>query len=93
MKELFLTSQFKKDFKRLKNNPLRANKIIDVLEKLQKGEPLGKELKAHELKGNYKNHMECHVENDVLLIWHNKEENTITAVRTGSHSELFGKKK
>ncbi|MCQ2191847.1 MAG: type II toxin-antitoxin system YafQ family toxin [Paludibacteraceae bacterium] len=61
MKELFYTSQFKKDFKKLKNNPERAAKIVKVLEMLQNGETLGPELKAHELKGNYKNHMECHV--------------------------------
>lgn len=34
--------------------------------------------------------MECHVENDVLLIWFDKEHDIIKAVRTGSHSELFG---
>lgn len=90
MKELFYTSQFKKDFKKLKNNPERAARIVKVLEMLQNGETLGPELKAHELKGNYKNHMECHVENDVLLIWFDKEAGIIKAVRTGSHSELFG---
>ena len=90
MKKLFYTSQFKKDFKKLKNNPERAAKIVQVLEKLQNGEPLAPELRALELKGNYKNHMECHVENDVLLIWFDKEHDIIKAVRTGSHSELFG---
>lgn len=93
MKELYYTGQFKKDFKRLKNQPERAAKIIKVLECLQNDEPLGKEFKVHELKGIYKNHMECHVENDVLLIWFDKDENLIKAVRTGSHSELFGKSK
>ena len=34
MKKLFYTSQFKKDFKKLKNNPERAAKIVQVLEKL-----------------------------------------------------------
>lgn len=35
MKELYYTGQFKKDFKRLKNQPERAAKIIKVLECLQ----------------------------------------------------------
>ncbi len=93
MKELFITSQFKKDFKKLKGNPELAKKIMNILEALQKGKSVPIEMKPHELKGNYKNFMECHIENDVLLIWYDKEENIIKAVRTGSHSELFGKKK
>lgn len=90
MKKLFYTSQFKKDFKKLKNNPERAARIAKVLEMLQNEVSLGPELRAHELKGNYKNHMECHVENDVLLIWFDKESDVIKAIRAGSHSELFG---
>lgn len=35
--------------------------------------------------------MECHVENDTLLIWFDKENGIIELVRLGSHSELFGK--
>ena len=38
-----------------------------------------------------KNYMECHIENDTLLIWFDKNNNTIELVRLGSHSELFGK--
>lgn len=35
--------------------------------------------------------MECHVENDSLLIWYDKKKNVVELVRLGSHSELFGK--
>ena len=35
--------------------------------------------------------MECHMENDFLLIWFDKETDTIKQVRLGSHSELFKK--
>lgn len=35
--------------------------------------------------------MECHIENDTLLIWYDKEQNVVELVRLGSHSELFGK--
>lgn len=66
---------------------------MSILELLQKGESVPVEMKPHELKGNYKNFMECHIENAVLLIWYDKVENVIKAVRKGSHSELFGKKK
>ena len=43
------------------------------------------------LSGDYKGCMECHVENDLLLIW--IDGDIINLVRIGSHSELFGKKK
>ena len=33
--------------------------------------------------------MECHVENDTLLIWWDGESGIIKLVRFGSHSELF----
>ncbi len=50
-----------------------------------------KEFKPHMLSGDYKGCMECHVENDLLLIW--IDGDIIDLVRIGSHSELFGKKK
>ena len=33
--------------------------------------------------------MECHIENDTLLIWIDEELNIIKLLRLGSHSELF----
>ncbi|MDE5821650.1 MAG: type II toxin-antitoxin system YafQ family toxin [Paramuribaculum sp.] len=45
--------------------------------------------KPHPLTGNYRGHMECHVENDTLLIWWDKESDIIKLVRFGTHSELF----
>lgn len=33
--------------------------------------------------------MECHVEDDYLLIWYDKEENIIKLVRLGSHSDCL----
>jgi addiction module RelE/StbE family toxin len=36
---------------------------------------------------------EAHIESDLLLIWHDVDENTIALLRIGSHSKLFRKKK
>ena len=33
--------------------------------------------------------MECHIQNDFLLIWIDKDARTVKLVRLGSHSELF----
>ena len=43
------------------------------------------------LKGAYTGFMECHVENDLLLIWLDETVNQITLTRLGTHSELFKK--
>jgi mRNA interferase YafQ len=89
MKELKLTGQFKKDLKRIQNNPGRIAELKKVLKILQGEGTLPKEYKPHMLTGDYKGYMECHIEGDLLLIWLDMEENIIKLIRLGSHSELF----
>lgn len=69
------------------------NWTLRKFEKLAEGEDIPSEFKPHLLRGNWKNYMECHVGEDYLLIWYDKEDNVIKLVRLGSHSELFGKGK
>ncbi|MDE6078572.1 MAG: type II toxin-antitoxin system YafQ family toxin [Duncaniella sp.] len=89
MKTLKITTQFKKDLKRYKNRPNVIEKLELVLGLLQNELPIPEENKPHPLTGNYRGHMECHVENDTLLIWWDKESDIIKLVRFGTHSELF----
>jgi len=90
MKKLQYTSQFKKDVKRIRNNKKKMSALDNLLEILKTSGTVPQEYNPHPLKGNYKGHMECHVENDFLLIWIDEEENIIKLIRLGSHSELFG---
>ncbi len=64
-------------------------KLENILNLLASGNAIPDENRPHPLTGNYKGHMECHIENDTLLIWFDKEAGIITLVRFGSHSELF----
>ncbi len=89
MNELKLTTQFKKDLKRYKHKTEIIDKLETILGLLVKGLPIPEENKPHMLTGDYKGYMECHVENDTLLIWLDKELGIIKLVRFGSHSELF----
>ncbi len=89
MNELKLTSQFKKDLKRYKHKATVIDKLETILNLLVKGLPVPEENRPHILTGNYKGYMECHVENDTLLIWWDKEDGIIKLVRFGTHSELF----
>lgn len=89
MKILKLTSQFKKDLKRYKHKTEVINKLETILKILAHGSPVPEENRPHLLTGNYKGYMECHVENDTLLIWWDKDTDIVKLVRFGTHSELF----
>jgi mRNA interferase YafQ len=77
MKEVRKTSQFKKDYKRFSKDLNKVKLLFSIVEKLAKGEDIPSEFKPHQLKGEWKDFMECHVEDDYLLIWYDKEENII----------------
>lgn len=89
MKELKITSQFKKDLKRYQNKPKKIEKLKIVLSFLQQDITIPQEYKPHRLLGNYQDCMECHIENDTLLIWIDENTNIIKLLRLGTHSELF----
>lgn len=91
MKQVKSSSRFRKDFKRYMNRPEKLEKLYSIIGFLQRGEFVPKEYKPHMLTGNYAGYMECHIENDFLLIWVDEDNNLIKLVRLGSHSELFGK--
>ena len=93
MRTLKLTSQFKKDLKRYKHRTPVIEKLERILECLSNEFPIPEENQPHLLTGDYKGYMECHVENDTLLIWLDAELAVVKLVRLGTHSELFGKGK
>jgi mRNA interferase YafQ len=83
------SGRFKKDFKKYRNMPAKVDKIFTLVEMLRKGEEIPKEYLPHKLEGIYKGCMECHIENDLLLIWFDSKKEVIKLIRIGSHSELF----
>ncbi len=88
--KIFYTTQFKKDYKRLKRQAKDLCKLRTVVEKLVAGEPLDDRYKDHPLIGTWRGFRDCHIEPDWLLIYQVTEDALILA-RTGSHSELFRK--
>lgn len=93
MKHLRPSTQYKKDLKRIRNNPQKARALLEILILLENEKEIPKEFKPHMLTGDYAGCMECHIQGDFLLIWLDEETNDIDLVRLGSHSELFGKGK
>ncbi|MBP5135499.1 MAG: type II toxin-antitoxin system YafQ family toxin [Paludibacteraceae bacterium] len=90
MKKLFLSSQFKKDYKRFRHQSKKKAALQKVLNLLINDQPLPVKYLPHMLQGKYQGCMECHIEGDFLLIWIDAERDIIELVRLGSHSELFG---
>ncbi len=90
MRILKQTGQFKKDLKKIQNNPKRIKTLEKVLTLLKETDRLPSEYSPHLLKGKYNGYMECHIENDFLLVWIDEVENIVKLVRLGTLSELFG---
>ena len=90
MMQLQVTSKFKKDYKRCKKRGLDMGVLQDVIESLLNGETLDAKHRDHSLSGEYQGFRECHVQPDWLLIYRiSKDRLILTAVRTGTHSELL----
>lgn len=82
------TSQFIRDVKLAEKRKKDLSKLKSILTKLVYGQPLDVKNRNHKLTGNYRNHWECHIEPDWLLIYRITELEIIFE-RTGSHSDLF----
>jgi mRNA interferase YafQ len=84
------TTQFKKDYKRLKRQNKNIEKLNKIIKLLVSGQVLDPVYKDHPLSGNWKKHRDCHLAPDWLLIYRKNAED-LYLERTGSHSELFKK--
>lgn len=87
------SSQFKKDLKAVKFDEHKLDELQKVLEHLGHTGAVPAEYLPHSLKGRYKNCIECHIEDDFLLIWKDPEQNVIRLVRLGTHTKLFDKQR
>ena len=84
------TTQFKKDYKRIKRQNKKTENLENVIKLLLSGRELEPQYKDHPLIGKWKGHRDCHVEPDWLLIYRITADD-LYLERTGSHAELFRK--
>ena len=87
---LHYTTQFKKDYKKIKKQNKDLVKIRVVIKTLADQQILESKYKDHQLSGNWKDHRDCHIEPDWILIYQ-IVDNGLILERTGTHSELFKK--
>ena len=86
-------SQFKKDLKKAIKDPKKNTDLLKQIIQtyLLNNKKVPQEYKPHQLIGEWKPHMECHIQSDFLLIWDVDEQaEELILVRCGSHSDLFG---
>lgn len=90
MREIVLSSRFKRDLKLIVKRGYDLNLLDTVVEKLVNDIPLEERHRDHALTGNYVGFRECHVLPDWLLIYRADDTELILFLfRTGTHSVLF----
>lgn len=92
MRKIEETGQFRRDLKRELKGRHRATLADDlraVLALLVVDAPLAHRYQDHALTGNWRDHRDCHIKPDLVLIYA-IPEGVLRLVRLGSHAEVFG---
>ena len=92
MLDLELSTQFKRDLKKIQKQRKNKELLNDVIEQIQYQNPLHPKYKDHNLSGNWNGYRECHITPDWLLIYKIIDGDCVQILRlsrTGSHSDLF----
>lgn len=90
MKKVVRSTRFKEDYKWFRHKTEKLKSLFRVLVLLEQTGRVPVENNPYKLHGIYEGCMECHVEDDFLLIWIDEVNNTIKLVRLGTLHELFG---
>lgn len=91
MRTIERTGQFRRDYKREMKGQHRTTVVTDltaVLDALAADRPLEPRHHDHALTGNWRDHRDCHVRPDLVLIYRLPDDRTLQLVRLGSHAEL-----
>jgi mRNA interferase YafQ len=91
MRTIRYTNRFKRDYKREKAG--RHGKTLDtdltaIVQLLAEDITLPRRNFDHPLSGEWRDHRDCHVRPDLILIYRKPDGENLDLVRIGSHSEL-----
>jgi mRNA interferase YafQ len=91
MRTIERTTQFKKDYKREAKGQHRstlAKDFLNIITALAEDKPLSERCRDHALTGEWKDHRDCHIRPDLVLIYRKPDTERLQLVRLGSHAEL-----
>ncbi len=94
MRTIRRTNQFKKDYKReTKGRAATYVQKLDaelaaIMQVLTVDGTLEPRYRDHPLLNDWKDHRDCHVKPDLVLIYRKPDDSTLELVRLGSHSEV-----
>jgi mRNA interferase YafQ len=89
MRRIEQISRFKRDYKREAKGAHRATLQADlaaVLKVLVHDEPLAERCFDHPPTGDRKDHRDCHIKPDLILIYRKSDGQTLQLVRLGYHT-------
>ena len=91
MRTIRQSGQFKRDLKRESKGQHRKvlqSEFVSLVAALAADRSLEPRHRDHALTGDWKDHRDCHVRPDLVLIYRKPDDETLQLVRLGSHSEL-----
>jgi len=91
MRTIERTGQFKRDYRREVKGPHRKtleSDFVDVVTRLANDQSLVEKHRDHSLTGDWKDHRDCHIKPDLVLIYRKTNTDVLQLVRLGTHSAL-----
>jgi mRNA interferase YafQ len=91
MRTVKYTGRFKRDYRREKSGVLGKKLdalLMQAVDLLAADKPLPRRNVDHQLTGEWRDHRDCHLRPDLVLIYRLSGADILELVRLGSHSEL-----
>ncbi len=91
MRTVKYTGRFKRDYRREKAGVLGKkldSLLMEVVDLLTADEKLPRRNTDHQLTGDWKDHRDCHLRPDLVMIYRLSGAGVLGLVRLGSHGEL-----
>jgi mRNA interferase YafQ len=91
MRTIRYAGRFKRDYKREKAGQRGGTldaELREIVQLLAADIPLPRRHFDHPLSGEWKDHRDCHLRPDLILIYRKPDKKNLDLVRLGSHSEL-----